>query len=116
MLKPQNSLELLKAVKNDNLLIMLIEQLNKDFQLSGIFKVFDINTSFDKLNEKLAEILINLIQFKYDDYLNLIYRVDISEKELATIKNNNLVAVGNQIAFLILKREFQKVWLKQNYN
>jgi hypothetical protein len=116
MLKPQNSLELLKAVKNDNLLIKLIEQLNKDFQLSGIFKVFDINASFDKLNEELAEILINLIQFKYDDYLNLIYRVDISEKELATIKNNNLVAVGNQIAFLILKREFQKVWLKQNYN
>lgn len=115
MLKPQNSLELLNAVKSENLLLKLIEQLNKDFKLSGISKVFDITNSFEKLNEELKEILLNLIQFKYDDYLNLMYRVDISEKELATINNNNLVDVVNQIAFLTLKREFQKVWLKQKY-
>lgn len=115
MLKPQNSLELLKAVKTENLQIKLIEQLNKDFQLSGVSKVFGINNSIDKLNEELTEILINLIQFKYDDYLNLMYRIDISEKDLASITNKNLLAVVNQIAFFILKREFQKVWLKQNY-
>lgn len=115
MLKPENSLELLEAVKAENLLLKLIEQLNKDFQLSGISKSFDINSSFEILNEELTETLLNLVQFKYDDYLNLMYRVDISEKELATITNTNLVTIVNQIAFLILKREFQKVWLKQNY-
>ena len=36
MVKPQNSLELLKLVKTENLLVKLIEQLNKDFQLSGV--------------------------------------------------------------------------------
>jgi len=43
------------------------------------------------------------------------YRVDVSEKDLATITNNDLTTTVNQISFLILKREFQKVWLKQNY-
>lgn len=115
MLKPENSLELLKTVKTENMLLKLIEQLNKDFQLSGISKVFDINNSFEKVNEELIETLIHLLQFKYDDYLNLMYRIDISEKELATITNNTIVDTVNHITFLILKREFKKVWLKQNY-
>lgn len=115
MLKPQNSLELLKLVKTGNLVVKLIEQLNKDFQLSGVSKKFDKSCPIEKLNKELTETILNLIQFKYDDYLNVMYRVDVSEKDLATISNNDLISTVNQISFLILKREFQKVWLKQNY-
>ncbi len=78
-------------------------------------KKFDSACTMKNLNKELTETILNLIQFKYDDYLNVMYRVDVSEKDLATITNNNLVTTINQIAFLILKREFQKVWLKQNY-
>ena len=115
MVKPQNSLELLKLAKIENLLAKLIEQLNKDFQLSGISKKFERTFRIEELNKELIETILNLIQFKYDDYLNLMYRVDVSEKDLATITNNDLITTVNQISFLILKREFQKVWLKQNY-
>ena len=115
MVKPQNSLELLKLAKTENLLAKLIEQLNKDFQLSGISKKFEKNFTIEELNKELIETILNLIQFKYDDYLNVMYRVDVSEKDLATITNNDLITTVNQISFLILKREFQKVWLKQNY-
>jgi len=41
MVKPQNYLELLKLVKTENLLVKLIEQLNKDFQLSGVSKNYE---------------------------------------------------------------------------
>ena len=115
MLKPKNSSELFKLVESENLLLMLIEQFNKDFLLSGISKVFDKTCSIEKLYEELEETLLNLIQFKYDDYLNLVYRVDISEKELAQITKINIEDIVNQITFLILKREFQKVWLKLNF-
>ena len=115
MVKPQNSLELLKLAKIENLLAKLIEQLNKDFQLSGISKKFERTFIIEELNKELIETILNLIQFKYDDYLNVMYRVDVSEKDLATIAHNNLIATVDQISFLILKREFQKVWLKQNY-
>jgi len=115
MVKPQNSLELLKLAKTENLLAKLIEQLNKDFQLSGISKKFENICPIEDLNKELTETILNLIQFKYDDYLNVMYRVDVSEKDLATIAHNNLIATVDQISFLILKREFQKVWLKQNY-
>ena len=115
MVKLHNSIELQEAVKAEDLLFKLIVQLNKDFQLSAICKEFDETTSFKQLNKELAETLLHLIQFKYDDYLNLIYRIDIPEKELAKITNINLTDVVDQLVFLVLKREFQKVWLKLHY-
>ena len=114
MLEAQNSLELLKVVKTENLLSKLIEQLNKDFQLSGMCKKVESTCLIEDLIKELTETILNLIQFKYDDYLNLMYRVDVSEKDLATITSNDLTTTVNEIAFLILKREFQKVWLKKN--
>ena len=57
MLKSQNSLELLKLVKKENLVVKLIEQLNKDFQLSGLSKKFDKSYPIEKLNKDLTETL-----------------------------------------------------------
>ncbi|UMB59979.1 hypothetical protein MHL31_12950 [Lutibacter sp. A80] len=115
MLKLKNLIVLQEAVETENLELKLIEQLNKDFRLSGISKIFDVTSSFENLKDELSLTLLNLIQFKYDDYLNLIYRIDLSEKELAIITNRNLTDVVNQLVFLILKREFQKIWFKQYY-
>ncbi|UMB53395.1 hypothetical protein MKD41_13795 [Lutibacter sp. A64] len=115
MLKLKNLIVLQEAVETKNLELKLIEQLNKDFHLSGISKFFDVTSSFENLKDELSVTLLNLIQFKYDDYLNLIYRIDLSEKELAIITNSNLTDVVNQLVFLILKREFQKIWFKQYY-
>ena len=36
----------------------------------------------------ILDILLNLIQFKYDDYLNVMYRVDVFEKDLAKLNVN----------------------------
>ena len=112
MLEEKNSLELLKAVETENLVIKLIEQLNKDFQLANIDEEFKLNISTLALKNNLDSLLLNLITKKYDDYLNLLYRIDVSEKEMATINNNNLVGTIENITFLVLKREFQKVWFK----
>jgi hypothetical protein len=115
MVKPENSLELLKAVETENLFVKLIVQLNKDFQLANIDRRFKSTISIEKLKDELTETMLHLIQLKYDDYLNLLYRIDIAEKELATINSSSLQESIEQVTFFILKREFQKVWLKRNY-
>ncbi|SNR73571.1 hypothetical protein [Lutibacter flavus] len=116
MLKPQNSLELFKTIEAEQLLEKIVEQLNKDFQLANINEHFINTISPNSLKNELDAVVLDLISNKYDDYLNLLYRIDIPEKDLALIKDDKLTIAIEQISFLILKREFQKVWLKKNYN
>lgn len=112
MLPEQNSLELLQKVEVENLYQNLIKQLNKDFQLSNLSEHFELSITPVQLKETLSKILVRLITNHYDDYLNFLYRVDVPEKDLLTIKSNELPKIVEQISFLVLKREYQKVWFK----
>ena len=112
MLPVSNSLELLQKVDIENLYQQLILQLNKDFQLSNLNETFELSYTPIQLKEVLSKIILNLLTNSYDDYLNLMYRIDVPEKELATLKAENLETTVEQITFLILKREYQKVWFK----
>mgnify|MGYP003661952895 CR=1 FL=1 len=115
MLPMQNALELLQKVDAENLYQNLIQQLNKDFQLSNLSENFEISNTPIQLKEKLSKIILNLITNYYDDYLNFLYRVDVPEKELVALKVENLDTTINQITYLILKREYQKVWFKNRF-
>lgn len=112
MLQVKNYLQLLNAIEVENLLIKVIEQLNKDFLLSNINHQFELSISTIELKEHLDIFLINLFINNYDDYLSLLYRVDVLETELATVKGASLKENINIVSFLVLKREFQKVWFK----
>lgn len=112
MLPSKNAVELLELVKTENLYTRLIQQLNKDFLLSNLSTNFDLSATPDNLKQTLSSVLLHLITNQYDDYLILLYRIDISEKELLKIKNNNLTEIAEQLTFVILKREYQKVWFK----
>ena len=112
MLSTQTALELLQKIEVENLYLNLIQQLNKDFQLANLDACFEQQINPVQLKEALSEILLKLVTNQYDDYLNFLYRVDVSEKELLAIKSNNIHALIDQITFLVLKREYQKVWFK----
>ena len=112
MLASKNAVELLQLVQREELFTRLIQQLNKDFLLTNLNTSFDISTTPDDLKEKLRSVLLHLIINQYDDYLNLLYRIDISEKELLKIKDDNLTEIVEQLIFVILKREYQNVWFK----
>ncbi|WP_456463091.1 hypothetical protein [Lutibacter sp.] len=107
--------ELLEKVANENLYQNLIIQLNKDFQLSNLNESFELSSEPNQLKKALANILLKLITKQYDDYLNLLYRIDVSEKELLTVSSNNLNVTVEQITYIILKREYQKVWFKNRF-
>lgn len=112
MVSPINSFQLLESVTKENLFDKLIAQLNKDFQLANIECNFAATILPQELIGKLNETVRNLMVNNYDDYLNLLYRIDVSEKELSRVETKDLDATIEQISFLILKREFQKVWFK----
>lgn len=116
MLPAKNSLELLKSIEVENLYVRLIEQLNKDFHLTNVAVTFDGASTPLQLKKRLFEVLLDLISNQYDDYLNLLYRVDVPESELAKLKNDNLTTSIEEITYLVLKREYQKVWFKHNFD
>ena len=116
MLPAKNALELLKTITIENLFERLIEQLNKDFHLANITESFDIIHSPVQLKNQLFDVLYHLINNQYDNYLNLLYRIDVPESELSNLKGDDLTNIIEQITYLVLKREYQKVWLKKNFD
>lgn len=107
---------LLKHAQNESLYEKLITQLEKDFTLANID--IDISVAIEPIDLKtiLHEKIYRLILEKFDEYLNLLYIIDVPERAFKEIKVTDVVEVAEQVTFLVLKRELQKVWLKVKYS
>jgi hypothetical protein len=44
--------------------------------------------------------------------LNLLYIIDVSEEEVKKLDGSDISILSGQVSFLILKREWQKVWFR----
>ena len=113
---PKNTDLLLTEAEGENLYLKLIEQLNKDFNLANEAIDFPMSTSAAELKIQLHEKIYRLIQYKFAEYLNLLYIIDVSEDEIKKLDGSDLVNLAEQVAFLILKREWQKVWFRNKYS
>jgi hypothetical protein len=109
---PQSTDQLLTDAEKENLYLKLIEQLNKDFNFANEPIDFPLSTSPNKLKVQLHEKVYRLIQYKFAEYLNLLYIVDVSETEVKKLNGDDLLELAEQVTFLILKREWQKVWFR----
>ncbi len=67
------------------------------------------------LKIQLQEKIYKLIQYKFAEYLNLLYIIDVPEEQIKKLDGSDLVELSEQVAFLILKREWQKVWFRNKY-
>ena len=77
---------------------------------------FDEETLPTSLKLVLHETIFNLIQNKFSDYLNLLYIIDVSEIKVRGLDSNDAVKLSDDVTFLILQREWQKVWYKAKYS
>ncbi|MBU2950480.1 hypothetical protein KO493_07210 [Tamlana agarivorans] len=93
----------------------LIQQLNKDFLLANVDLDFHEDILPTSLKLLLHEAVYKLIQEKFSEYLNLLYIIDVSEKQVKALEGDDTVKLAEDVAFLILKREWQKVWYKSHY-
>ena len=94
----------------------LIHQLNKDMLFANVDLEFDEDVLPSSLKLILHETLYKLIQEKFSNYLNLLYIIDVPEDEVKQLDGSNILSLSEEILFLILKREWQKVWLKSKYS
>lgn len=111
----ENSEQLLILAYNEGLYRNLVIQLQKDFALSNCPLDISIDIKSDQLITAVVEKLYFLMMEKFQEYLNVLYVMDIPEKEFQHIEITDVVEVANQMTFLILKREFKKVWFRKTY-
>lgn len=112
---PINTDLLLAEAETENLYLKLIEQINKDFNLANEGIDFPMSTKPNELKVQLHEKVYRLIQYKFAEYLNLLYIIDVNESEIKKLDGSDLVVLSEQVAFLILKREWQKVWFRNRF-
>ncbi len=98
-----------------NLYLKLLDQLDRDFQKAGI--AIDITEAMKpaKLVEELGSVLTELIHNDFQGYLNLLYIVDVPESEMQLTNVTGASEIAKLAAFLLLKREWQKVWMRSRY-
>jgi hypothetical protein len=112
---PKNIDSLLSEAEKEVLYLKLIEQINKDFNLANEGIDFPMSISPDELKIQLHEKIYRLIQYKFAEYLNLLYIIDVSEDQIKKLDGSDLVVLAQDVAFLVLKREWQKVWFRNRF-
>ena len=93
----------------------LILQLNKDLLLANIDLDFHEDILPSSLKLLLHETVYKLIHEKFTDYLNLLYIIDVPEKQVKALDGEDTLKLSEAVSFLILKREWQKVWFRNQY-
>ncbi|WP_333599298.1 hypothetical protein [Flavobacterium sp.] len=109
---PINTDLLLSEAEKENLYSKLIEQINKDFNFANEPIDFPQSTSPHELKVQLHEKIYRLIQYRFAEYLNLLYIIDVPEETVKQLDGSDLVELSEQVSFLILKREWMKVWFR----
>lgn len=112
---PKTTDDLLSEAEKESLYSKLIEQINKDFNLANEAVDFPQSTTPYELKVQLHEKIYRLIQYKFAEYLNLLYIIDVAEDQIKRLDGSDIVELSEQVAFLILKREWQKVWFRNKY-
>ena len=94
----------------------LILQLNKDFALANINLEFADDILPTSLKLLLREKIYQIIQDKFMDYLNLLYIIDVSEEQMKQLDGYDAFQLSENVTFLILKREWQKVYYRSKFS
>lgn len=112
---PVNFEDLIEEANQLDLYKKLVLQLNKDFLLANINLDFHADVLPSSLKYLLHETVYKLIQEKFTDYLNLLYIIDVPEKQVKALDGSDTLKMAEDVSFLILKREWQKVWFRNKY-
>ncbi|MEM9363098.1 MAG: hypothetical protein AAGA43_10705 [Bacteroidota bacterium] len=111
----ENSLQVLIEAKKNKLYQKLVLQLKKDFELANLeFKISNLPTP-EELKTALHEKVYRLILEQFPEYFNFLYIVDVPEDKVKSVEATDVVDMAEAVSFLILKREWQKVSLRQRF-
>lgn len=111
-----DSVGVLEQAKKEELIKDLLTQVQKDFTRANASIQLDSNLPISNLVTLLQEKIYVLVLEKYQEFLNLLYAVDIPESQILKLASKDPVDLSSEVCFLILKREWQKVWFRHKFN
>ncbi len=83
----------------------LIQQINKELSIELAQKI-----SMAQIHQQLSVYVNNLILNNFQQLVNVLYRIDVSEKKLTTLlQPPQQLQAGNIIATLIIERQIEKI-------
>jgi len=97
------------------LYLALINQIAKDFTLANSDIEVHENMQPSEVFNTVQNKVFTLLQHDFAAYLSLLYIIDVPENIIKKLDGSDFVELSYQISFLILKREWQKVWFKKFY-
>jgi len=96
-----------------NLFGELVRQVEKDFRMSVDTSItFTADTPSKLVYEVYNELHKIISMTTVAKFSSLLYRIDIAEKEIKAIQSVDIEDYLKQVTYIILKREFQKVYIR----
>jgi len=98
--------------------VEIVKFVEKDFLISdnnSLIPSADI-ASLEEFRIYLTERIKILLDEKFDTLVNILYRIDISEKKLSQLfSGKNRDSIPASLAYLIIERQLQKIRLRKMY-
>lgn len=105
-----NRLDLIKATAT---------QLIKDFDMFGLEITFSGNAynAYEELFEQVEPQIRKLIDTNRSKFMGILYRIDVSDEQVKkAVRDNSSESFSEIITDLIIKRELQKVVIRNHYS
>ncbi|MEC4112790.1 hypothetical protein [Myroides pelagicus] len=92
----------------------LVSQIQKDFQTAvDVDIVFTASTPEVLVSQVEGELHRVISSTTVSRFSNLLYRIDVPESDVKSISGVDIQEFVRQITYLIIKREFQKVYIRK---
>lgn len=114
---PVSPAHLQAFAKRPDLLQQVIAQLTKDFQLSGFEVHFSGNddNAYQELTDQLLPLIGHMLEYQAERFWTLLYAIDLNEAKVRDALFGDDVNSLQHLTDLILKRELQKVVIRNYY-
>ena len=108
----ENSVELVRFAQKEGLFIVLYSQLAKDFHRASLPFAISDAAGAEAFVADLNASLDVILQTRFTAFQNLVYLIDIPERTIKSIAGSNPADMIEQAVFEMLKRTWQKVWIR----
>lgn len=103
--------QLIEEICKSDFYPQFIAQIQKDLNRAGMDHVIKSEKPRQLFSE-IASLLLEKLHNDFNEFLNLLYAVDVSEKEIRQLDSESSINIAEYVTYLILKREWQKVWYR----
>ena len=107
----EKGLQLFTKAESQGLKQELIRQLNKDLSMSGLEVSIAEELPPGEIVRELKVILESLVRDNFQGFLNLLYRVDVPQSKMSRSEGSFSDYIDRS-TYELLKREWQKVWIR----